>query len=134
MAPASEYASVDEEGLVQPQPRAADFVKELQEEIDSSLLNILGRTEEDFDQLEAMGESEDVLYCVKWADLAHIKNTWHPLTDLEQMEKDGEIKGVRKVLNYKRVADERDAVLYDPKTSSEHKEVINCEVRVGEEE
>ena len=110
-------------------PRAADLAKELQEEIDASLLNVLGWKAEDFDDLEANGKPEDMLYLIKWTGISHLHNTWHTLEELEEMEKNGEIKGVRKVHNFQRLADERDAVLDNPNASSEHKEVINCEVR-----
>jgi hypothetical protein len=129
LAPDGLYDATNEDGESVERPRAADLAKELQEEIDASLLNVLGWKAEDFDDLEANGKPEDMLYLIKWTGISHLHNTWHTLEELEEMEKNGEIKGVRKVHNFQRLADERDAVLDNPNASSEHKEVINCEVR-----
>ncbi|EGD72398.1 chromodomain helicase DNA binding protein 1 [Salpingoeca rosetta] len=101
-------------------------LEEIQEDIDSSLVSVLGKSEEDAAQLEQGGDGDDMLYCINWVGRSHIHNTWHTAGELRSMD----IAGVKKLDNYRRDVRLREESLNDPKTTTEDREYFNCQLEM----
>eukprot|EP00043_Microstomoeca_roanoka_P004831 m.52060 g.52060 ORF g.52060 m.52060 type:complete len:1783 (+) comp12674_c1_seq1:372-5720(+) len=115
-------AVIDEQ---EPLP-AGKTLEEVQSDIDSSLVSILGKSSSDAEAIAQAGTPTDTLFCIKWAGRSHLHNTWVTENELRDMD----IVGLKKLDNYLRDLHAHRATMDDPYTTTEDREYINCQLEM----
>eukprot|EP00055_Hartaetosiga_balthica_P016500 m.104745 g.104745 ORF g.104745 m.104745 type:complete len:1586 (+) comp9118_c0_seq1:59-4816(+) len=95
----------------------------VEEELDSSIVSVMGKTEDDVVAVEQDGDSDDVLYCVKWEGRSHLHNTWQTEHSLKRMD----IGGLGKMDRFIRKYAESEEEINHSSTTTEMREYLNCE-------